>query len=111
MTTHRRYNYQYPKQWTESGRHAQIKQLLQHACEKYWWFNEPEVTGEPLGYLSFSFTVSARDQWWCHRRAMRLATDCFYAIGMTEQDMPEPVWETLEPHTNRGRYRIPGDGL
>lgn len=109
MSTHRRYAYEYPKPWATG--HKDVLDLLQHACETYWWFNEPEVTGEPFGRLAFGFTVSGRDQWWCHRRAMKLAVDCFYRIGMTEKDVPEPMWEPLEPHTNRGRYRIPSNGL
>ncbi len=106
MTTHRRYFFNPPGEWTQGG-HARIKAKLQQACERHWWFNEPEVMGEPFGRLSFSVTVSGRDQWWCHTRAMRLAVNCFYAIGLDEKTVPEPMWEPLDPHTNRGRYRIP----
>jgi len=110
MTTHRRYVYEYPKPWT-AGNYDLVRGTLQHACEKHWWYNEPEVSGEPFGRLVFAFTVSARDQWWAHKRAMKLAVDCFYTVGLTEKDVPQPMWESLEPHTNRGRYRIPGNGL
>lgn len=106
MTTHRRYYFNPPGEWTAGG-HQKIQEMLQRACERFWWFNEPEVQGEPFGRLSFSVTVSGRDQWFVHTRAMRLAVDCFYAIGFNEKTVPEPMWETLEPHTNRGRYRIP----
>jgi hypothetical protein len=81
--------------------------VLQHACETYWWYNEPAVEGEPFSKLSFSFTVSARDQWWAHKRAMKLAINCYLALGYGEHAVPEPMWESLEPHTNRGRYRTP----
>jgi len=57
--------------------------------------------------LSFSFTVSGRDRWWAHQRAMKLACDCYYALGLTERDVPEPDWEPLAPHTNRGYWRTP----
>ena len=107
MTTHRRYVFEYPKPWTGGG-YDLVRSTLLHACERFWWFNEPEVQGEPFGRLIFGFTVSARDQWWAHKRAMKLATDCYYTVGMTEKDVPQPMWESLEPHTNRGRYRIPG---
>jgi len=110
MTTHRRYVYEYPKPWTLGG-YDDIRKNLQHACERFWWYNEPEVQGQPYGRMVLAFTVSGRDQWWCHKRAMKLATDVYYAAGLTEKDIPEPMWESLEPHTNRGRYRIPGNGL
>ncbi len=106
MTTHRRYYFNPPGEWTHGG-HQRILEVLQQACERYWWFKEPEVQGEPFGRLSFGFTSSGRDQWWCHERAMRLATDCFYAIGLREPIIPVPLWEPLAPHTNRGRYRNP----
>jgi hypothetical protein len=80
--------------------------VLQHASEACWWFNEPKLE-ESDGRMSISFTVSARDQWWAHKRAMRLAIDVYYAAGLNEKDVPTPLWETLEPHTNRGRYRVP----
>lgn len=104
MTTHRRYYFHPPGAWTYGG-HARVKEKLEQACERHWWFDDPVVEGEPFGVLSFEFTASARDQWWCHSRAMKLAVDCFYVLGFDEQTVPVPVWETLEPHTNRGRYR------
>jgi hypothetical protein len=106
MTTHRRYYFNPPGEWTRGG-HQRILEVLQRACETRWWFQEPEVQGEPFGRLSFGFTVSGRDQWWCHQRAMDLATDCFYTIGLREPIIPVPLWEPLEPHNNRGRYRKP----
>ena len=105
MTTHRRYVFQTKR---PEG-HDDARRILLHACERFWWYNDAEVNGAPYGILSLEFTVSGRDQWWCHKRAMRLATDAFYAIGLREKDLPEPMWETLAPHSNRGRYRIPKD--
>ena len=67
----------------------------------------PRVDGQEYQRLSFSFTVSARDQWWAHRRAMRLAEACCVTIGLGVRKVPEPMWETLAPHDNRGRYRTP----
>lgn len=106
MTCHRRYLFEYPDEWTAGG-YAKILAVLQHACEANSWYNEPKVEGEPYGRLSFAFTVSARDQWWAHRRAMNLATDCFLSVGMGSKHIPDPMWEPLEPHTNRGHYRLP----
>ena len=65
-----------------------------------------EVTGEPFGVLNLCFTVTGRDQWWCHRRAQVLATNCFYAMGLDERAVPEPTWEKLTPHVNRGHSRM-----
>jgi hypothetical protein len=106
VTCHRRYYFEHSGEWIE-GNHDQILDILRHACEVYWWFNEPEVVGKNYGRLSFSFTVSARDQWWAHKRALKLATQCYLAIGKWEKDVPTPLWEPLEPHANRGRYRVP----
>lgn len=103
MTTHRRYAFQHPG---PQGGHDVALQVLQRACELNWWYREPEVSGQPFGRLAFAFTVSGRDQWWAHQRAQKLATDVYYALGMTERDMPEPDWEPLAPHTNRGYGRV-----
>ena len=108
MTTHRRYYFEYPGEWT--GREQaweQIKDVLLHGCRLHWWFNEPTVEGQPFQRLAFSITVSARDQWWCHRRAMELAVRAFGRAGVPSQHVPVPVWEPLAPHMNRGRYRVP----
>lgn len=106
MTCHRRYYFEHPGEWTD-GKHDQVLAVLRHACEVNWWFNEPEVIGQDYDRLSFAFTVSARDQWWAHKRALGLATQCYQAIGMWEKDVPTPFWEPLEPHNNRGRFRVP----
>lgn len=105
MTTHRRYSFLYPEPMLEG--HQKVLEVLQLNCDQYWWYQEPAVEGLPFGRLGFSFTVVARDRWWAHRRAMILARDCFYSIGMFEKDVPEPEWESLAPHTNRGRWRVP----
>jgi hypothetical protein len=110
MTTHRRYHFIHPGLWTQDGAHAIILGRLQAACERHWWYNEPEVSGQPFNRLSFEFTASGRDQWWCHVRAMNLARSCYHAIGLREDEVPDPMWEPLEPHTNRGRYRLPAGG-
>lgn len=106
MTTHRRYYFQHPGKW-ERGGHDQVLRLLNHACELHWWFNEPLVQGAPFDLLQFEFTASARDQWFVHKRAMKLAVDVYYSLGLSEADVPAPMWEPLAPHTNRGRYRVP----
>lgn len=105
MTTHRRYAFTYPKPWDRGG-HDKVQLVLDRACEARWWFKDPKVTGAPFNRLQFEFTASGRDQWWCHRRALDLARDCFYAVGLREPDVPLPEWEPLEPHSNRGRYRV-----
>ena len=102
MTTHRRY---YFEKATPAG-HDKVLSMLQHACESYWWFNEPEVSGAEYGVLAFAFTVSARDQWWAHDRAMGLAERAFRAVGVAVREMPDPIWEPLAPHNNRG-HRVP----
>ena len=107
MTTHRRYYFIHPTPYDDEQGHAAVLAHLQEACERHWWFNEPKVTGLAFGRLTFEFTSSARDQWWCHSRAMRLAGECYRKMGLKESQVPDPLWEPLEPHRNRGRYRIP----
>jgi len=105
MTTHRRYSFLHPDP-TETG-HDVVRQVLEKACAEHWWYQDPEVSGQPFARLLFAFTVSGRDQWWAHHRALKLATDCYYKLGMTEREVPEPDWEPLAPHMNRGRWRMP----
>lgn len=104
MTTHRRYSFQHPGLRRDG--HEVVLQILERACELHWWYREPEVTGLPFGRLAFAFTVSGRDQWWTHQRALKLATDCYYVLGMGEKDVPEPEWEPLAPHMNRGHHVV-----
>lgn len=106
MTTHRRYTFhdEAPRQ---EG-HEKVQSVLQHACETNWWFNEPEVFGKDDGRLTFSVTVSARDQWFVHVRAMQLAGTVYRALGLGPRHIPEPLWEPLAPHTNRFGNRQPG---
>jgi hypothetical protein len=104
VTTHRRYAFQHPGERREG--HELVQQVLERACELNWWYQDPEVSGLPYARLAFAFTVSGRDQWWAHHRALKLATDVYYVLGMNEQDVPEPDWEPLAPHTNRGHGRV-----
>jgi hypothetical protein len=103
VTTHRRYSFVHPG--PQDG-HEIVLGILEAACEQYWWYRDPHVEGQPFNRLSFSFTVSGRDQWWAHGRAMKLAVDCYYALGMDEVRVPPPEWEALAPHTNRGHSRV-----
>ena len=105
MTCHRRYTFTYPDSWDRGG-YSKILDHLQQACDRDWWFTLPVVAGESEGTLVFSFTVAGRDKWWVHHRAMELAIDCFYTVGLNEASVPMPTWEPLPPHTNRGRYRV-----
>lgn len=100
MTTHRRYRFEMAGV-PEKNHAVQVSHELRAACEIYWWFTDPEIQGEPFGRLIWFITVAGRDQWWTHRRAMKLADQVCWRIG----DVPTPTWETLPPHTNRGRYR------
>lgn len=106
MTTHRRYHFIHPGAWTAGG-YDKALIYLESMCESHWWYNEPVVKGEPLGKMILEFTVSGHDQWRCHQRAILLAEECYEYLGLTVQDVPEPLWEPLEPHRNRGRYRVP----
>ncbi len=106
MTTHRRYEFTVPGPWEHDEGHDTVGIILKRRCKQYWWYNDPQVNGEALGILSFSFTVSGRDRWWVHRRAMKLAGACFLALGLSEAKVPDPSWENLPVHMNRGRYAM-----
>lgn len=105
LTTWRRYRYSYQGKVPENG-HIKAAEIAQDATERHHWYQDMEVGGQAFGILTLSFTVSGRDQWWCHRRAQVLAVDCFWAMGLDERAVPEPTWEKLSPHTNRGSYRV-----
>ena len=105
MTCHRRYYFSEDREWVAGG-HPQVLAYLRHQCEAHWWFNEPSVEGAPYNRFSFSFTVSGRDQWWCHTRATRLAQDIYrYVLYKDPDSVPYPFWESLE--REGGRYQVP----
>lgn len=106
MTAHRRYFFSHPDPylWPE-GRYELLMVYLRRVCEDRWWFNEPVVEGVPFGRLSFSITVSGRDQWFCHRRVMNLAHIVYGMLGLPVSALPVPDWETLE--RRGGRYQVP----
>ena len=80
--------------------HQEAAQTLWLAVAEHWWYLEPETTQE--GPLEFSFWALGRDQWFCHLRAVRLATDAVYAAGGRLADVPIPAVVKRPPHTNRG---------
>ncbi len=97
MTCHRRYIFTFRGD-------VDFKRFLtglQEACETSWWFTDPVVRGQGLGVLQAEFQVAARDQWWAHKRAMRLMESVAWPLTV-----PTPEWEALPPHENRGSYRI-----
>jgi hypothetical protein len=101
VTCHRRYTFTYP---IEVG-HGYILRRLRQACEEYWWYSDPQTLGNGLGVLQVRFNVAARDQWWAHKRAMNLMENAIHGLGV-DLPIPTPDWETLTPHTNRGRHRV-----
>lgn len=105
MSTHRRYSFLHPGP-RDTG-HVEVLRVLEAAVLQHHWYQDPVVDGQPFGRLGFSFTVTGRDRWWAHHRAMKLAVDCYYAMGLNETLVPEPDWEALAPHTKRGRWRVP----
>lgn len=104
MTTHRRYYFVHDGQW-DAG-HDRVREELDRQCVRNWWYNNPEVLGEPFGLLEFRVTVSAEDQWRVHTRAMALARTLYAVSGKDVREIPTPFWEPLEPHTNRGYSRL-----
>lgn len=102
MTCHRRFTFElagkYPVPFLDE---AELQ--LQYACDNYYWYKDPDVYLSQT-FLRFSFTVSARDQWWAHRRAMKAAEQVCWTLNLP---VPVPTWVPLPPHMNRGRYRVP----
>lgn len=102
MVTHRRYFFEHPGPWDVEGSWEKVKALLDYQCESRYWYNEPEVEGQPFGRLAFSFNVTADDQWACHRRAMGLASACYRKLGLPRTAIPVPLWAPLE-HPSKTR--------
>jgi hypothetical protein len=106
MPTHRRYYFVHDGPWPVPGGHEKVLTELQDQCNRNWWYNNPEVHGEPVGVLEFRVTVSGEDQWRVHKRAMGLAETVYHRCGLTPDQIPTPMWEPLPPHTNRGYSRV-----
>lgn len=104
MTTFRRYYFAHDGQWNGDTESVQVS--LDRQCSKRWWYWDPSVDGAAFNRLQFSFGVAGRDQWWCHHRAMYLASVCYVSAGISYLKVPTPTWVTLPPHTNRGRHRL-----
>lgn len=109
MTTTRRYRFEHDGVWAHDEGHATVAHVLARRCDRYWWYCAPAVEGEAFRRLIVSITVSGRDQWWCHQRAMNLASAVYMSMSLSPKLVPTPTWEVLPPHGNRGRFRIPKD--
>lgn len=97
MTCHRRYLFTFGPE----PDHSRVLSLLEDECDRLPWFTDPRVTGHGLGVLQAEFQVSARDQWFAHKRAMDLMERAAWP-----HPVPTPTWEVaLPPHDNRGRNR------
>lgn len=107
MTTTRRYTFAYDGVWAHEEGWDTVEAVLERRCGRHWWYRDPVVEGEPFQRLIFHVTVSARDKWFCHTRAMRLAGVVFMAMSLSPRLVPTPTWVALPPHANRGRNRAP----
>lgn len=107
MTSHRRYYFEHPGPWEDEEAYDLVRELLMYQSSRRWWYNEPLVEGRPFNRLSFHITVSGDNQWQVHHRAMGLACAVYRHLKLPAHDIPTPIWETLEPHSNRGRFRVP----
>lgn len=105
MPTTRQYRFEHDGPWGHDEGHAEVLAVLQRRCDKYWWYTDPYVQGEAFRRLVFGFTVTARDKWFCHTRAMRLAAAVYMSLSLSPKLIPTPTWEVLPPHTNRGGIR------
>jgi len=96
VTTTRFYEYQCP-----TGNPERALLALKHQCQQYPWYTNPHVETHDPGF-SFGFTVAARDQWWCHSRAMKLALVVCEVLRISPSILSIPEWTSPEPHHNRG---------
>ena len=103
MTTWRRYSFTHDGGW--AGDTESVEVVLARQTDRRWWYADPKVDAVAFNRLQFSFTVAGRDQWWCHRRAMWLASVAYVAAGLSDRAVPSPSWVPLPPHANRGRAR------
>lgn len=110
MTTWRRYSFTHQGEWNADTESVQV--VLTRQAKKHWWYKDPTVNATAFDRLQFSFVVAGRDQWWCHRRAMWLASVAYVAAGLSTTQVPDPAWVALPPHQNRGRRTWhPGEGM
>lgn len=100
MTVHRCYTFTSEATWPPGGR-ERVKRKLEQAVDTHWWFRDA-LEGQ-ADLIQFTLTVSARDQWFAHKRVMKLAADICWMLKI---QVPVPIWSPLPPHMNRGRYRM-----
>lgn len=103
MTTWRKYSFTHDGEW--NGDTESVEVVLRRQSQKRWWYQDPEVEATAYNRLQFSFVVAGRDQWWCHHRAMWLASLAYVAAGLSTTQVPDPAWMPPPPHANRGRAR------
>lgn len=89
---HRRYTFSLDQPWPGKSRDRVIS-VIARFCEDFTWYRSPVVDEDRI---QFEITVDARDQWWVHYRAMKLAEACFLALRKGRQHIPEPAWEDAE---------------
>jgi hypothetical protein len=92
MYTHRRYTFELAQPWPGKSR-DRVMSIIASKCDELGWFRLPAVAED---HIKIEITVDARDQWWVHHRAMKLAEACFLAMRMGRQHIPEPQWEDAE---------------
>lgn len=104
MTAWRRYSYEWPGTW-HHGHYSQMRAKLKQISESFWYYQDAVLMGEPFGRLAIVFTAAGNDQWTTIYRARFLAEIVFAEAGIKR--IPKATWEKLEPHTHRGRHRVP----
>jgi hypothetical protein len=106
-----RYTFAYDGVWAHEEGWDTVEAVLERRCGLHWWYRDPVVEGEPFRRLIFSVTVTGRDRWFTHTRAMRLAEAIYMSLSLSAKLVPTPTWEVLPPHMNRGRNRVPRSGV
>lgn len=90
-----------------SERTAAVWALMEGWTER--WpkvFSSVWVNGGAFGLIQCGVVVTRRDQWECHRKAVRLSKALAGVSGKAPRELSDPDPAKLDPHTHRGDRRF-----
>lgn len=74
-------------------------------------FSDPVVMADAYGRTIISITVKTKDRWTNHNRAMYFAAAIAARAKVRMEQLGEPIYLPLPPHSNRGQGRRGPTGI